>query len=328
MRRSLPLAAAALLLALPPRPAGAEPLIIGLDQGAVFDAIIDGFPMLALFDGVPDFLTGYNTLSIGLQLGVTEERGVGEFPVAPLAGVAPAAVRRATLHFNIDDVIGTFGPGTSFRGSASQRILVHLYAGDGTVTVDDHLAIERAAHVVDTTPLGRITDATLARSGPLAFALDVTDDLRALLAAAPVAVGVVWRTTDSPSATSLDHLGDGSAGPPFVNGAFLPYLTIELDAVAAPTATPTATAEPPATATATAMATATASPTGAATTTPGGVCAGDCDGDGQVSINEVILGVGMGLGGSAACPAMDGDSNGTISIDELVRAVNAALGGC
>ncbi|MGH7786365.1 MAG: hypothetical protein ACRERC_05825, partial [Candidatus Binatia bacterium] len=118
MPQSLQAAVLALLLAA--APAAAEPVTIGLDQGAKFDAIVDGFPMLAAFDGVPDFPTGYQTLSIGLQIGVTEERGIGEFPVVPLNGAAPDAVLAATLVFNIDDVIGTFGPGTSFRGSASQ----------------------------------------------------------------------------------------------------------------------------------------------------------------------------------------------------------------
>jgi hypothetical protein len=314
MRTNARSVARALLLAVAlVAPARAEEVVIGVDQGAVFDAIVDGYPMLASFDGVPDFPTGYNTISIGLQLGITEERGIGEFPVDALPGGAAAAVRSATLVFNIDDVIHTFGPGTSFRGTASQRILIHFYAGDGEVTVDDHLAIERTGHLVE--PQGRITDQTLAQSGPLTFAVDVTDDVRAILAAAPVALGIVFRTTDSPSATSLDNLGDAGAEPPGVNGSFLPYLRLDVDAAVDPTATPTSTpiADTP-----------TASPIA---TAPGG-CAGDCNGDGAVAINEIILGVSMGLGVSGDCTLMDRNQDGTISIDELVRAVSAALGGC
>lgn len=337
MKRLLSAAALAALCA--GAPAAAAPLVLDADQGAVFDAIIDGFPMLAVYDGVPDFPTGYNTLSIGLQIPVTEERGIGEFPVAPLAGAAPEAVQSATLVFNIDDVIGTFGPGTSFRGEASRTILVHLYAGDGAVTIADYLAVARPAHAVDTTPHGRITDASLRQSGPLVFAVDVTDDVRTLLADAPPAIGVVWRTTDAGTATSLDHLGDGGGGPPGVSGAFLPYLEIDLAPPSTPTPTPTA----PPSDTATPLATATAPPTATGvpgtpsasasvtpTRTPGvGPCAGDCDGDGSVRVSELIAGVTLALGtATTPCPAIDTDGDGLVSVAELIQAVNAALAGC
>ncbi|MGH7790044.1 MAG: hypothetical protein ACRERC_24465, partial [Candidatus Binatia bacterium] len=260
---------------------------------------------------------------------------------------------------------------------ASQTILIHVYGGDGEITVDDHLEIDRPAHTIDTKPFGRITDQTLVGSGPLIFEVDVTDDVRAVLAAAPTTIGVVWRTTDSPSATSLDHLGDSGGGPPGVNGSSLPYLVIELASLPTPTPTATAlpsataTAEPtasatrtatlPPTATATAVPTATATviPTATATLLPGEPthtatatvptatatatvptptatetaaippCAGDCNGNRAVSVNELILGVSMSLnGGAAGCTAMDGSGDGTISVNELIRAVNAALSGC
>jgi hypothetical protein len=59
-------------------------------------------------------------------------------------------------------------------------------------------------------------------------------------------------------------------------------------------------------------------------------CAGDCDGDGQVAVNELVTGVGIALGGQplAACPSVDGDGDGTAGIAELVAAVNGALLGC
>ncbi|MBX3026826.1 hypothetical protein KF840_18110 [bacterium] len=305
----------AVLLALATPPAGADEVVVGVEQGAAFDSIVDGFPMLALFDGVPDFPTGYNTLAIGLQLGITEVRGIGEFPIAALPANAVAGLRSATLVFNIDDVIGTFGPGTSFRGTASQRMLIHLYAGDGVVTIADHLEIGRPAHIVE--PKGRITDQTLAQTGPLVFEVDVTGDVLAILAAAPVAVGVVFRTTDSPSATSLDNLGDHGAGPPGVNGSFLPYLRVDLDPEVAGTPTPTTTAMP-----------ATPTPIASAAPSAPSTCAGDCNGDGVVTIDEIVLGVAMGLGGGGDCAALDADGDGRVAIDELVRAVNAALGGC
>ncbi len=63
---------------------------------------------------------------------------------------------------------------------------------------------------------------------------------------------------------------------------------------------------------------------------PGPLCAGDCDGDGLVSINELISGVNIALTGgeTALCPAMDGDGNQRIAINELIAAVQNALTPC
>jgi len=59
-------------------------------------------------------------------------------------------------------------------------------------------------------------------------------------------------------------------------------------------------------------------------------CAGDCDGNGAVSINELITGVNIALGlrPVADCSAMDRDGGGSVSIADLIAAVNRALGGC
>jgi hypothetical protein len=59
-------------------------------------------------------------------------------------------------------------------------------------------------------------------------------------------------------------------------------------------------------------------------------CVGDCNGDGMVSINELIQAVGIALGNLplSACPAVDADGNGTVAVNELVAAVGNALNGC
>jgi autotransporter-associated beta strand protein len=66
------------------------------------------------------------------------------------------------------------------------------------------------------------------------------------------------------------------------------------------------------------------------TPTIGASCRGDCDGNGSVSINELILGVNIALGNDSVdrCPAFDADGSGTVAIQELIAAVNNALGGC
>src|ERR1700687_4033659 len=59
-------------------------------------------------------------------------------------------------------------------------------------------------------------------------------------------------------------------------------------------------------------------------------CVGDCDGGGEVTINELILGVNIALGSVplANCSALDADGSGDVTINELISAVNNALTGC
>jgi hypothetical protein len=334
--------------------AAAQSFVVDDTSGAVYDGILDGFPGLALFDGEPDF--GENPPALALKAGVTEERTVAEFPLPP--GVTAATLRSSTVVFNIDDVLSTFGPGTDFSGRAARRIYLHLYAGNGVAELSDFKRVERPGHLVDTTIHGTITDATLRQSGPLVFRVDVTADVSDLLLGEPSHVGVVWRTDDSPTGTSIDDLGDGGAGPPGVNGARLPFLEIELGVPVSPTSAPvpSATSTPTpspagtATRTVTASATPTATPvstiatsspkpssTGTATPTASGSpnptpgeCTGDCNNDSQVTVDELVRGVKIALGNSPpdTCPNFDADKTGTVTIDELVRAVAAALGGC
>jgi hypothetical protein len=56
---------------------------------------------------------------------------------------------------------------------------------------------------------------------------------------------------------------------------------------------------------------------------------GDCDGDDEVEIEELMLGVGIAISDrpSSDCLAMDLDSDGTVLIHELIAAVRAALDG-
>ena len=78
-------------------------------------------------------------------------------------------------------------------------------------------------------------------------------------------------------------------------------------------------------------ATITATPTVTATPTRGPIsCAGDCNGDGEVAINELIQGVNIALDNAAVstCPAFDRDGDGQVVVSDLIAGVNSALGGC
>ncbi len=59
-------------------------------------------------------------------------------------------------------------------------------------------------------------------------------------------------------------------------------------------------------------------------------CPGDCNGNGEVTIDELITGVNIALGNAPVsnCPAFDRSGDGEVTIDDLIAAVNAALTGC
>lgn len=60
------------------------------------------------------------------------------------------------------------------------------------------------------------------------------------------------------------------------------------------------------------------------------VCVGDCNGDGMVMINELVVGVNIALGSQSidACPAFDCQDTGMVPINCLIQGVNNALFGC
>lgn len=59
-------------------------------------------------------------------------------------------------------------------------------------------------------------------------------------------------------------------------------------------------------------------------------CAGDCDGNGRVTINELIGSVRIALGNAAlqSCGSVDLNGNGRVAVNELIAAVSNALNGC
>src|SRR5262245_19639567 len=58
-------------------------------------------------------------------------------------------------------------------------------------------------------------------------------------------------------------------------------------------------------------------------------CCGDCSGDGNVTINDLITAVNNALNGCAAEPCCgDCSGDGEVTINDLITAVNNALHGC
>jgi hypothetical protein len=69
----------------------------------------------------------------------------------------------------------------------------------------------------------------------------------------------------------------------------------------------------------------------------GGDCVGDCNGDGEVAIDELVFAVNAALSDTGVenacdlityCPLIDIDLNCEITIDEIIAGVGRALGGC
>lgn len=60
------------------------------------------------------------------------------------------------------------------------------------------------------------------------------------------------------------------------------------------------------------------------------ICTGSCNGDGEVTINELLTMVNIALGTASIsdCEAGDANQDGEITVNEILAAVNNALGGC
>lgn len=63
---------------------------------------------------------------------------------------------------------------------------------------------------------------------------------------------------------------------------------------------------------------------------PRAACPGDCNADGEVTINELITGVNIALGSASvdSCEGVDVNGDGEVTINELIAAVNNGLNGC
>jgi hypothetical protein len=59
-------------------------------------------------------------------------------------------------------------------------------------------------------------------------------------------------------------------------------------------------------------------------------CVGDCDGDGMVTVDEIVrmVNIALGMQEITLCPAADSNGDSMVTVDEIVRAVNNALNGC
>lgn len=92
----------------------------------------------------------------------------------------------------------------------------------------------------------------------------------------------------------------------------------------APSATPTSSSTP----SDTRLLSATPSPSPQPSATTSVICSGDCNGDGSVTIDELLTMVNLALGSMQGCTAGDTNRDAKITIDEILAAVDKALNGC
>jgi hypothetical protein len=119
------------------------------------------------------------------------------------------------------------------------------------------------------------------------------------------------------------------------SGVFCNALTgmCEVNATATPTPTPTAPSEdttPSLTPSNAVTPSPSPSSTPTDTVTPGGRCPGDCDGDGAVTIEDVVTLVTIALDTAplTACEPGDANQDGAITVEEVLKAVGHALSSC
>lgn len=113
----------------------------------------------------------------------------------------------------------------------------------------------------------------------------------------------VWATLDANDPNAVDPNDPNSLSPLSLGYSY----EVELDCIECPPEPRTPTPTPPRAA-----------------------CAGDCNEDGQVAVDEIVTAVNIALGNAplTRCAAADVDGNRAITVDELIAALNRALTGC
>ncbi|MDX2171429.1 MAG: hypothetical protein SF182_30470 [Deltaproteobacteria bacterium] len=267
-------------------------------------------------------------------------------PTPPATGTASATPTRTPT----PSATGT-RTGTATRSATASSTSTSSASATRTATTTPSAA-DTATRTATASPSPSSSPTRTATSTAPATATDTPT--RTATASAPPTVTASHSATAEPSPTATRTASPTATSEPSATVSATGTATHTTTAAPTDTATATRTASssptvtPPPTATASSTATAshtatveaTASPTPVATDTmpldtptaePTAVaCAGDCNGDGAVTVNELVSAVGYALDGRPplTCEAVDTNRNGQVTVDELVRAVSAALDGC
>lgn len=182
--------------------------------------------------------------------------------------------------------------------------------------LDDHFVVvwrDDRADGADAGVLGAIVSATPPTPGPSRTATATPTPTPSCACTATVTMSATPTDTAQLGATPT---ATATPSPPTPSASTTPPVT-----ETPPTQTPPPSETPPPTVTV---------PLPTATSTRAPICAGDCNGNGSVTVDDLILAVNIALGSQPAsrCMAADGNGDGDVTVAELITAVNRALGGC
>ncbi len=148
--------------------------------------------------------------------------------------------------------------------------------------------------------------------------------------ATPTQTGTPLPTATPPPSATFSATPLPTDTPVIIASATPSVTATATEAPPTPTPSETATGTDTPTPTPTTTPSTTDTPTATATATPTLACVGDCNADGQVTVDELLTMVNIALGNASVSDCLPGDGNGDglITIDEILVAVRNALDGC
>ena len=281
----------------------------------------------------------YSSYLGGSRAGESPRTGVDEGWSLALDPTGNAYVVGYTQSYDFPTTPGAFQPALGagicdfFGTSCGDAFVVKVTAGGPGVAPPVRLTVTPAA----APPRGTVTATWVGIPMPTAedhlrlYALGSPDDY-------PGEILAWWPTTGTAAGQLLLALPDGaSAGAwyelrlysPDPNFSNLPVLVARSEPIridlSAPPGPPTTTATPTSTPTATPL------PSNSPTPTPTTqvACTGDCDGSGDVTVNEIITLVDIALGTAQRLACASGVPSGAAAnVALIIQGVNNALNGC
>jgi YVTN family beta-propeller protein len=243
-----------------------------------------------------------------------------QIPSAPLASLVGAL---SVIDTKTHEIVGQVQLGFGAVAVAVDPATSHVYVtGDGVSVIDSSTLAVLHSILVDSAPLGLSVDSDAHRlyvANPWDNTVSVIDTNTdrvidtITVGTFPTAFGyfLVSPRTPVPTPTPSDFCPPGCVAYQLCQALFAGHiLTGQCD----PAANCSCTVEGP---------TRTPTPTVAR-------CSGDCEGDGVVTIADLLklVNISLGIRPVSDCLSGDVDGDGKITIDEVLRAVNAALSGC
>lgn len=260
-----------------------------------------------------------DSIDVGLR-----PQSIDHHPTLDLAYVANGGDATVSVLNTADDTVVT-----TVDVGAEPRALAVSPSGDVVYVVNQSAG---TVSIIDTSN-NTVTNTLSVGNTPLAVAFTADGSTAYVGNSSPTSdnLSIIDTAAESvtPSAKIAAGLADVAVGD-FVCGA-LPTPTSTPTAPPTPTPTQTDTPEPATPTETPAPGTPTDTPTLGATETPTVmVRPSDCDENGQVTIDELVLSldIALGLDGLDSCPAADADRSGEVNVDDVVRGVCNALNQC